>query len=89
LNKRSVCWETGEVGPASLIMAEERLLILTDKGELIEAPASPESFRVSCRAQILKSETRAFPALAHGYFYARGKDQLVCLDLTGKKNKTD
>jgi len=33
------------------------------------------------RAQILHSQTRPFPAIADGLFYARSKDQLVCVDL--------
>ena len=88
LNKRSVCWETEAIGAASLIRADDRLILLTEKGELVLAPASPEGFRVKCRAQILASEARAFPALAQGCFYTRSKDQLVCLDLRGAKTKS-
>jgi outer membrane protein assembly factor BamB len=85
IKKRAVSWETDSVGPASIILAGDRLLILTDKGELISAPAIPVSFQPSGRAQILDSEVRAFPALAGAQFYARSKDQLVCLDLSKAK----
>jgi outer membrane protein assembly factor BamB len=81
VKKCVVCWEADSVGAASVIRAGDQLLILTDKGELVEAPATPQSFHPSCRTQILTSEVRAFPALAEGFFYARSKDQLVCLDL--------
>ena len=64
--------------------AGNRLIILTAKGELILAPATPEGFQPISRAQVLSSEVRAFPALADGFLYARDKDQLVCVDLRGK-----
>lgn len=81
LQKRAVCWETDAVGPASILRAGNRLIILTETGELVEASAEPDGFHPLCRGQILASEVRAFPALAQGYFYARSKDHLVCLDL--------
>ena len=81
INKRTVCWETDVIGAASLIRAGEQLLILTEHGELVVARASPDAFQPECRARIFDSEVRAFPALADGFFYARSKAQLLCLDL--------
>ena len=81
LKTKRVCWETESIGAASLIRAGNQLLILTDKGELVGARATPETFKAQNRAQVLSSEVRAFPALASGLFYARSKDQLVGLDL--------
>jgi hypothetical protein len=57
------------------------LLILTERGELIRAAASPAAFKPNARAQILPNQVRAHPALAAGLFYARSKDKLVCVDL--------
>jgi len=85
LKKRTVCWEAQSVGAASIMLAGDQLLILTEKGELVQAAATPEFFKPKCRAQILDSQVRAFPALANGLFYARSKDQLVCLDLRNLK----
>ena len=55
--------------------------MLTDKGELVNAPASSEVFQPKARAQILEGEVRAFPAIADGFLYARNKQELVCVDL--------
>lgn len=74
-------WEQKSFGAATLILAGERLLILTERGELILAPASPDGFKVTSRAQVLPNQVRAYPALADGFFYARSKDKLVCLNL--------
>jgi hypothetical protein len=81
LKTRKVVWETDSIGAATLTRASNGLLILRENGELVDAVASPEGYRVQNRAQILHSQVRAFPALADGLFYARSKDQLVCVDL--------
>jgi len=88
LSKRSVCWETDSIGAATITRAGDHLIILTEKGELIDVPATSEGFRSKCRAQVLTSPVRAFPALADGFFYARSKDQLVCLDLGKAQRKS-
>jgi outer membrane protein assembly factor BamB len=82
IKARKVVWETDSIGAATVTRAGSRLLILTENGELIDAPATPEGFQPRNRAQILHSQVRAFPALAGGFFYARSKDQLVCIDLS-------
>src|SRR5258706_7119248 len=74
-------WGKDAFGAATIILASDQLLILTERGELIRAPASPDGFKPNARAQILPSQVRAHPALADGLFYARSKDKLVCLDL--------
>lgn len=90
LKSRTVRWETDSIGAATITLAGGRLLILTEKGELVDAAAAPEGFQPKARDQILSSQVRAFPAVADGFFYARSKDQLICLDLriaTEKQSK--
>ena len=76
-----VAWTQQRFGAGNILVAGNRLLILTEKGELIVAEASPKSFKVICRAQVLPFESRAYPALADGLFVARSKRQMVCMDL--------
>jgi outer membrane protein assembly factor BamB len=78
-------WEKGAFGAATIILAGDQLLILTERGELVRTPASPESFKPNAHAQILPSQVRAHPALSDGLFYARSKDKLVCVDLSKAK----
>ena len=77
-------WSEGGLGAGTVTLAGDRLLVLTEKGELIQAPATSTGFKPSARAQILPFGARAHPALAEGRFYARSKDQLHCVDLTRK-----
>ena len=81
LKTGKVRWSENRFGGGALLVVGDKLLILTERGELISAPASPEKFTPLARAQILGSEIRAHPALAHGLFYARDKSTLVCVDL--------
>ena len=85
---RCVEWKTGKVrwrqegvAAGSVTLAGDKLLILTDRGELVMADASPERFNEVGRKQVLGFESRAYPAVASGRVYAKGKDRLVCVDL--------
>jgi len=89
---RCVEWKTGQVrwrdssvGAATVLLAGDQLLILTEGGELIRAPATPTAFKPSDRAQIMPSGVRAYPALADGFLYARSKDKLYCVNLGREK----
>jgi len=81
-----VRWEQTPFPAATITLAGKELLILTERGELIRAAASPASFKQTARAQILPNQVRAHPALADGLFYARSKDKLVCIELDKKRN---
>lgn len=80
-----VRWSEDNFGAGTLMLAGNQLLILTEKGELIRAPAAPDGFKPIGRAQILPFDSRAYPALADGLYYARGKKTLVCVDLRAAK----
>ena len=78
-------WTDKSSGKGTLIAADGKLIILSDKGELILAEASPEAFKVLSRAQILGGKCWTSPALALGKLYARNaKGDLVCVDLGTK-----
>jgi len=78
-------WSQDRFGAGTVILAGKRLLILTETGELLLAPASPDGFKPVARAQLLPNGVRAYPALADGRLYARSKDTLVCVDLRPSK----
>jgi outer membrane protein assembly factor BamB len=81
-----VRWTEDSVGAATITLAGDQLLILTERGELIRADAKPEGFKPNARAQILPTQVRAYPALADGFLYARSKDKLACVNL-GKSDR--
>src|SRR6185369_9090306 len=84
LKTGKVRWSEDHFGAGTLLVAGDRLLILTERGELIMATATPAKFAPLERAQLLGSDCRAHTALANGLLYGRDKRALVCVDLRGK-----
>ncbi len=85
---RCVKWATGDVqwrsdtmAAGTVSFADGKLLIVTEKGELIVAEASSKAFKILFRTQVSGFETRAYPALANGILYVRDKQRLHALDL--------
>ena len=81
LKTGKVRWEKSDFGAATLTLVNDHIFLLTERGELITIDASPDECHVTSRFQALGSQTRSYPALADGLFFARDKDSLVCLDL--------
>jgi outer membrane protein assembly factor BamB len=82
LKTGSVQWSHPGLGLAQGMVADGKLIILSDKGELVVAPASPRGFKPLARAQVLGGKCWTVPVLANGRIYCRNaKGTLVCLDV--------
>jgi outer membrane protein assembly factor BamB len=85
-------WKTGEVkwtqkgiGTGGVIAADGKLIVLTSRGELIIAPASPEGFEPISRSQVLGGKCWTVPVLSHGRIFCRNAaGDLVCIDARGE-----
>ena len=80
----AIAWKTDRMPAGSVLIADDKLLVLTERGELLIAPVSAKAFKPSGRGQVLGAETRALPAFSDGLFYCRDRRQLVCIDLRSK-----
>ncbi len=78
LKTGKVRWNKERFGCASLVLAEGRLLLLAENGDLVLVEASPESYRELARATVLTKGCRAQIALADGRLYGRDTQKLVC-----------
>jgi len=77
-----VKWRQGDLGVGSLIVADGKLIVLSEEGELIVAEASPEAFKVLARAKVLDGTCWTLPVLANGRIYCRNSaGKLVALDV--------
>ncbi|MGY8671032.1 MAG: alcohol dehydrogenase, partial [Verrucomicrobiia bacterium] len=73
-------------GFGSLFASDNKLIILSPKGELIIAPVSKKGYKPLTRAKVLAGKCWTVPVLANGLLYCRNADgDLVCLDLRAKK----
>jgi len=82
-------WQDESLGKGSLMMsADGRLIIMSEKGELVVATADPQKLNVAARVQILPpGKCWTTPVLANGRIYARNAaGDLACVDVgaTGK-----
>lgn len=83
-----VAWETGELKwserslrRGSLVVAEGRLLALSENGRFSVAPASPLGFKPVLQAQVLGGRCWTSPALAGGLlFFRNAQGEAVCVD---------
>lgn len=77
-------WEMRSLGKGGVIVATDKLIALTERGELVVASATPGAFSEISRAKILDGDCWTHPVLANGLLYARNhQGTVVCLDLRG------
>ena len=78
-------WSHRGLGKGSLMIADGKLIILSERGKLVIARAWPDGFEELASAQVLKGKCWTVPVLANGRIYARNANgQLVCVDVSGK-----
>ncbi len=89
-----VAWSEGGYGRASVALACGHLVVLGEYGDLALVRATPERYDEVSRTRVvgvvepgretdlLTPPCWAAPVIARGLLYVRGKDRLVCLDLT-------
>ncbi|HEY2253036.1 MAG TPA: PQQ-binding-like beta-propeller repeat protein, partial [Planctomycetaceae bacterium] len=80
-----VQWTEEQFPIANLIVADGKLLIVTDDGELRLGRATPKACPELARARLAESTTRALPALANGLLYVRDATSVKCVDLRRAK----
>ena len=70
----------GGLGKGGLIVAGGKLLVLTERGELILANATPGSYQELARARVTGGTCWTHPVLANGKIYCRNHEgELVCV----------
>ena len=78
-------WSEEKLGAGALMAADGKLIILSDKGELIIAAASAAAFKPIARAQVTGGKNWTTPVLSNSKIYCRNaKGDLVCLDVKEK-----
>ena len=83
LSTGKIKWQQNLGGPLCLSAADGKLLILTDRGELHIAEASPQGYREIASAQVLERLCWTPPVLSGGRIYCRdGLGNVACLDVS-------
>ena len=78
-------WERKNFGSGALTAADDKLIALSERGELFVAPATPDAFKPIAQAQVIGGKNWTGPVLANGRIHCRNaRGDVVCLDV-GKK----
>lgn len=75
-------WSRKREKHGTLVLADRHLFVLTEEGNLLIAPATPEELTVLTDAKILSGRCWTVPVIDGGKLYARNLDRLVCFDLS-------
>jgi outer membrane protein assembly factor BamB len=75
-------WKQRGFGCGSVIAAGDKLIVLSEKGELATVAATPAGYKEIARAKVLDGKCWTHPVLSHGRIYARdAQGNLVALDV--------
>lgn len=77
-------WQSNKLGKGCLILAEGRLIVLSQDGALSLVEATPEEFRLkgTIKGVLQGEQCWALPALANGKLFLRDGEKVVALELT-------
>ena len=81
----SPAWTFKDPNHGALSVADGKLIVIGEKGELFVGEANPQGFKPLARAQVGGGTYWTVPVLANGRLYVRsGEGRLACLDMSGK-----
>lgn len=74
-------WSKDGFGPGGVLLVNGNLLILSDKGELVLAKASPKEYQETARFQAVAGKCWNVPSIANGRIYARSTKEGACFEV--------
>jgi outer membrane protein assembly factor BamB len=82
LRTGEVAWSQKGFDKGSALIADGRLIILSEKGELALAEADPKEYREISRFRVNRKRTWTVPVVANGRLYLRTQEEIICFALT-------
>ncbi|MBM3878625.1 MAG: alcohol dehydrogenase [Verrucomicrobia bacterium] len=77
----TVKWSVDDFGQGALLLLGDKLLVLTENGDLSTVEATPAAYRPVSRFKALSGKCWNAPAISHGRIYARSTRQAVAFDV--------
>ncbi len=75
-------WSERSLGKGTLMIADGKLLILGEKGDLAVAETNPDEYKEISRMNVLSGRCWSVPVLANGKIYARNAaGEVVCVNV--------
>ncbi|MCA9213522.1 MAG: PQQ-like beta-propeller repeat protein [Planctomycetales bacterium] len=82
LKTGEIKWSQRGFGPGNCILADEKLIVLSDAGEVAIVAAKPDEYTELARAKVLNGKCWSTPALSNGKLIVRSTEEAVCLDVS-------
>jgi len=79
-----VKWEQPGFGPGNVVLVGDKVLALSDAGDLVVFAADTSAYKELGRAKILEGKCWTTPIISGGKVFARSTKEAVCLDVSGK-----
>ncbi len=80
----TVKWEQPGFGPGNVVLVGDKVLALSDAGDLVLFAADPGGYKELARVKALEGKCWTTPVLSDGRIYARSTKEAVCIDVSGK-----
>ena len=74
-------WSHRGFGPGNCILVGDKLVVLSDAGELAIVKAEPDGYDEVARADVLEGKCWSTPAFSNGRIYVRSTVEAACIDL--------
>jgi outer membrane protein assembly factor BamB len=74
-------WSQPGFGQGNVILVGDKVVALTDDGQLVTVKATPSRYEETARAKVLNGKCWTTPALSNGRLYVRSTKEGACLDL--------
>ena len=72
-------WAERGFGPGNCILVGEKLVVLSDAGEVAIVAAQPDAYRELARAKVLDGKCWSTPAYSDGRIYVRSTKEAACI----------
>ena len=74
-------WAEKGFGPGQVILAGDKIIATSDKGEIVVVEAKSDKYTEVARKDVLDGKVWSYPILANGKIFARSTTEGVCLDV--------
>lgn len=81
LETGEIKWKKRGYGPGNCILVGDKVVALSDAGELAVVAASPEAYQELSRAKVVDGKCWSTPAYSDGRVYIRSTEEGACVEL--------
>lgn len=74
-------WKERGYGPGNCILVGDKLVVLSDAGEVAIVAANPNKYQEIAKAKVLSGKCWSTPAFSDGKIYVRSTEEAACIDL--------